>query len=663
MKKMYALVVLLGAVTYSCNNLGNLAPVSQSEFDYHSTMDVTMNVSFTDNQGNTLGKVPYTIASSPLFDSTTVLAQVSTGISGADQVSLNIPTATDTLFVKTAYNGIPTTWKVAVQDGTVHWNLAVAMNELAATEKSPSSKGGRVAALPYTINYIGTFDSQGRPKYLEPIGDVIDAALLSRINASLPETKNLTSTNPEYITSDDKSIEVTDNADVWITFIAEGAGYLNTLGYYVYDKNSPPQTVNDIKNVTIIFPNCSFPGSGGNLKSGDKVYLGKFSPGQMIGWVVFSNAFSGGQVTNGYWQLYSNQALNSFISNSNLRQQNVLLNDPGYGRVILGFEDIRRDNGGCDNDFNDVLFSISANPITAINTQVLSSLETPADADGDGVTDKSDAYPNDATRAYNQYFPAQNSYNILAYEDLWPSRGDYDFNDLVMAYNVQQVLNAQNKVVDLKMSYQLRAVGGSNQIGFGVQLPVAGSNLQQATLTPAYNGNSVVINGAETGQARLVFPFFDDAHRQIKASGGSFTNTVSSDPYVQPVSYQLNLTFASPVSQSQLGSAPYNSFIYVNDRSVEVHLPNQVPTDKADRSLFGQHADKSNPAKGTYYLTYDNKPWALLIPGTFDYPSEKQSVESTYNYFSPWATSKGNQHKDWYGNGNGYRNGSRVYSH
>lgn len=662
MKKLYGLA-LLGIMTlYSCNESSTVSPVSQGEFDYRSTQDVAMSVSFTDNQGNTLKKIPYTIATSASFDSASVLARVSTGASGADEVFVSIPTATDTLYVKTGFNGVPTLWKVAVQNGAVNWNTAEVMNEAVPVVKT-SSIAAREAGLPYTINYIGTFDSQGRPNYLEPTGDVIDGALLSRLNASLPETKNLTITNPGYITADDKTIEVLDYSDVWITFISEGAGYLNTLGYYVYDKNSPPKSVNDLKNVTIIFPNASFPGSGGNLKSGDKVYLGRFSKGQMIGWVLFSNAFSGGKVTNGLWQLYSTQALNSFIADPKLRQQNVLLNDAGYGRVILGFEDIRRDNGSCDNDFNDVLFSITANPITGINTQVLSSLDTPADADGDGVTDKLDAYPNDAARAYNQFYPAQNSYNILAYEDLWPSRGDYDFNDLVVAYNVQQVLNAQNKVVDVKMNYQLRAVGGSNQIGFAVQLPVSSSNLQQATMTPAYNGKSSVIKGAETGQSQLVFPFFDDAHQQIKASGGSFTNTVLGDPYVQPVNFQLNLTFSSPVAQSQLGTAPYNSFIYVNDRSIEVHLPNQAPSDKADRSLFGQHADKSNPATGTYYLTLDNKPWALLIPGTFDYPAEKQSIESAYNYFAPWSVSKGTLNKDWYTNTPGYRDASKIFKH
>lgn len=661
MKSLY-LLALLAFALYSCKDTNNVNPNSQGEFDYHSTHDVTIKPSFMDNQGNYLTQIPYVIATSASFDSASVLARVSTGKTGYDELSLNIPTAVDTLFVKVSYHGVPSTWKVPVGESTVNWSLATVVND-AATVKPSGNTGGRTEGFPFTVNTLGTYDASGRPNYLVPVGDKIDAALLARINASLPESKNLTITNPGYIDSNDKSIEVTDNADVWITFISEGAGYQNTLGYYVYDKTSPPKSVADVKNVTLIFPNCSFPGSGGNLKTGDKVYLGTFKPGQMIGWILFSNGFQNGAVTPGYWTLYSNQALNSIISNASLRQQNVLLNDPGYGRAILGFEDIRRDNAGCDNDFNDVLFSITANPITAINTDPLAKLQTPQDSDSDGVVDKNDAYPNDPARAYDQYFPSQNSFNTLAYEDLWPSRGDYDFNDLVMNYNVHQVLNALNNVVDVQMTYQLQAVGGSNQIGFAVQLPVSSSNLKQATVTPAYSGSTAVSNGAETGQAKLVFPLFDDAHKVIKASGGSFTNTVQGDPYVKPSTFTVNLTFATPVSQATLGTAPYNSFIYVNDRSVEVHLPNQVPTDKMNTKLFGESADRSVPGHGKYYLTLDNKPWGLLVPGTFDYPVEKAPIESAYYKFDEWAKSIGTVYKDWYSNLSWYRNADNIYTH
>ena len=662
MKKLYFVMIACMAL-YACNEpASQITPELQSDFDYRSTQEVNLQASFADNQGNILAQVPYELSTHYAFDSTSLLANVTSG-TGSNMLKLNLPTAVDTLYVRVNYAGIPARWKVPVSNGNANWSQATVMKDPIPSVKEYST-GGREAgsSLPFKVNYLGKFDNQGRPLYLEPKGDVIDAGLLARLNASLPESKNLLTTNPGYITSEDKSIEIREDADVWITFISEGAGYLNVLGYYTYNKESPPKTTEDLDNITIIFPNLSFPGSGGNLKSGDKVYIGKFKPGQMIGWVLFSNGFSNGNVTPGYWQLYSNQDLNSFMANKDIRQQNVLLNDEGYNRAILGFEDIRRDNNG-DNDFNDVLFSITANPYTAINTDPLADLQKTADADNDGVSDKLDAYPKDPARAYDQYFPAKGSFNTLAFEDLWPSRGDYDFNDLVMGYNVQQVLNASNSVVDVKMTYQIRAVGGANKIGFAVQLPVSSSNLKEYEMKPSYTGNAPLINGAEAGQSQLVFPFFDDAHQVIRPSGGSFTNTVIGDKYIQPVTLSLNVTFSTPVSQSSLGTAPYNSFIFVNDRSVEVHLPNQAPTDLANQKLLGTSADNSKPSKGIYYMTLDHKPWAMLVPGTFDYPAEKRSIESAYLFFETWATSSGASFKDWYENGKGYRDNSVIYHH
>jgi choice-of-anchor A domain-containing protein/uncharacterized repeat protein (TIGR01451 family) len=59
----------------------------------------------------------------------------------------------------------------------------------------------------------------------------------------------------------------------------------------------------------------------------------------------------------------------------------VLLNDVLSSRIILGFEDIRRDNGSCDNDFNDVLFSVTANPRSSIDTTGLPVIQDPSQCD------------------------------------------------------------------------------------------------------------------------------------------------------------------------------------------------------------------------------------------------------------------------------------------
>lgn len=218
--------------------------------------------------------------------------------------------------------------------------------------------------------YLGDFTSNGTPLYLENPGDYVSVETQEMISNSLPESYPVPDYNPQYITSGyDTDIKLTDNADVWVTFVSEGAGYRNVLGYYTYDLDNPLTTAPSTEDITIIFPNVSALGSGGGLQVGDKVKIGTFEAGTGIGWVLLANAWSSSAQTvgNGLWKLYSNPDFNP-ESQENLRHHNVLLADPENERVILGFEDIRRDRSTCDNDFNDAIFYVTANPYSAINT-------------------------------------------------------------------------------------------------------------------------------------------------------------------------------------------------------------------------------------------------------------------------------------------------------
>lgn len=221
-----------------------------------------------------------------------------------------------------------------------------------------------------TYQYLGTYTTDGTPNYLEPVGDVVSVETLEMISNSLPESYPVPDYNPHYITSGyDTNLEIEANADVWVTFVSEGAGYKNVLGYYTYDVNNPPTTTPQPEDITIIFPNVSALGSGGGLLVGDKVKIGSFTAGTGIGWVLLANAWNSNTSTvgNGLWQLYSNPEFNP-EAQPELQHHNVLLNDPDNQRIILGFEDIRRDYGSCDNDFNDAVFYVTANPYTALRT-------------------------------------------------------------------------------------------------------------------------------------------------------------------------------------------------------------------------------------------------------------------------------------------------------
>jgi len=232
-----------------------------------------------------------------------------------------------------------------------------------------------------SYNFLGSYDALGTPLYLESERDVVSVETLEMINNSLPESYPVPDYNPQYITAGyDTDVKLNDDADVWITFISEGAGYRNVLGFYTYDLENPITSAPAKEDITIIFPNASALGSGGGLLVGDKVKIGSFKAGTGIGWVLLANAWSSNTQTvgNGHWQLYSNPDFNP-EANADLRYHNVLLADPDNERIILGFEDIRRDYGSCDNDFNDAIFYVTANPYEAMDTTNYADIDDATD--------------------------------------------------------------------------------------------------------------------------------------------------------------------------------------------------------------------------------------------------------------------------------------------
>ncbi|MAZ26027.1 MAG: hypothetical protein CL868_02985 [Cytophagaceae bacterium] len=225
------------------------------------------------------------------------------------------------------------------------------------------------------FNYMGGYDAQGVPDYLDG-RDVVTQDFLTKVDNSVPESFPVPLYNPHYITSGyDTDIKVNEDAEVWVTFIKEGAGYRNVLGFYTYDLDNPPTSKPQDSEITIIFPNVSGAGSGGGLIAGDRVKLGFFKAGTGIGWVLLANAWNGSNVGYGHWQLFSNPNFNPEAEET-LRYHNVLLSDPKEERIVLGFEDIRRDYASCDQDFNDALFYVTASPYRAIHNVNFAEVNT-----------------------------------------------------------------------------------------------------------------------------------------------------------------------------------------------------------------------------------------------------------------------------------------------
>lgn len=295
------------------------------------------------------------------------------------------------------------------------------------------------------------------------------------------------------------------------------------------------------------------------------------------------------------------------------------------------------------------------------------TLEVQGDKDNDGVDDSQDDYPEDNTKAFNNYYPSSSKYATLAFEDLWPGKGDYDFNDLIIDYRYNSITNKDNKVVQLDCDFQVRAIGAGYHNGFGIQLnvkPNVVSNITGQTLVHSYLSFSS--NKTESNQNKAVIIFFDDAFAITNHPGGStkYVNTVSTETYVTPGKKTISVTFTTPQTKDALGSIPYNPFLIIDGtRGRELHLPNYAPTDLADSKYFGTIDDNSDATKSRYYVTSNTLPWALNIPSQFDYPLEKTKITSSYLKFGSWATSNGTTYTDWYDSKSGYRDSKKIYSH
>jgi len=288
------------------------------------------------------------------------------------------------------------------------------------------------------------------------------------------------------------------------------------------------------------------------------------------------------------------------------------------------------------------------------------------DTDGDGVNDEEDEYPNDATRAYNVFYPGAGAFSTLAFEDNWPSKADYDFNDLVLDYQFRQVTNAANALVDLYAKIVIRAIGASFENGFGFEMdlePALINNVTGISITEGYI--SLLANNAEAGQTKGTIIVTDNAFTQlVPPGGGTGVNTTPGAPYVTPDTMEIAISFTQPVTIAQAGSPPYNPFLIVNkERGREVHLPDNPPTSLANQQLFGTFDDDSNPATGKYYKTASNLPWALNIAGEFDYPAEEIVIIQAYLFFANWAESAGVTHTNWYLDIAGNRDSQYIYSH
>ena len=287
------------------------------------------------------------------------------------------------------------------------------------------------------------------------------------------------------------------------------------------------------------------------------------------------------------------------------------------------------------------------------------------DQDGDGVPDVQDAYPKDPARAFNNFSPAV-GFGTLAFEDLWPAKGDYDFNDLVIDYKFKTVTNANNKISEVIATFVIRAIGAGLENGFGFQFSGTGVAVTDVEVT-GYKLKENYIhlnqNGTEAGQQKITVIVFDNDYKIMTFPGGFGINVKPGEKYVKPDTTVVSVSFKpNTYSITDAGVDHFNPFLIVNgERGKEIHLPDNLPTSLVNTAYFKTGNDDSDPAMNRYYKTTTNLPWAIRITTGFDYTIEGAQITNAYLKFAPWAESAGVQYPDLYQKNSGFRNASNIY--
>ncbi|MFK2821151.1 LruC domain-containing protein [Flavobacteriaceae sp. LMIT009] len=288
---------------------------------------------------------------------------------------------------------------------------------------------------------------------------------------------------------------------------------------------------------------------------------------------------------------------------------------------------------------NNTNFGRTINDLTTF--RIFSQNDDEIDTDGDGVLDRDDSYPEEPDKAFEMFTPSKYGTGTIAFEDLWPTNGDYDFNDTALNYQVITILNSSNLVVQIDLICRVKSNLAGYTNGIGIEIEGLVPDQIESVLGTEFTENYINLNsnGTEANQDTAVIILADNADNLLEET-------------------TISIILKNPITTESLGEAPFNPFIIANMiRENEIHLPYNNTTNLGNNLV--QTDGQNNDSDGNYIST-SGYPWAISIIHDFKVPKESVRITDAYNFFSNWATSGGTTHKDWYKDNPGNRNTSLL---
>lgn len=260
------------------------------------------------------------------------------------------------------------------------------------------------------------------------------------------------------------------------------------------------------------------------------------------------------------------------------------------------------------------------------------------------------------------YMPARSQgWGTLLFEDLWPSYGDYDFNDFVVNYKVQLYMNNKNKVREMLIGVRVNAVGGSLPYDLYLQmLGVYGGQIDEIERVGGANAPEarlVALNNANNVHDAAILKFENIRSNPNKPSGAVYVNTekgyeMGDGELVEAI---FMVTFRNSIDYKDVAFRMFDFFIgreTEGGNRAEIHLDGYKPT--IDGLVHYNEATREHPNIDGALVPYrsnSGQTWALNIPAAINHAYEKGSFLEAYPQFAKWVQSGGQQAADWYEHG------------
>lgn len=525
--------------------------------------------------------------------------------------------------------------------------------------------------------WLGTYNTNGKISYAYKGTDLVAPASLYTTHSQVINVN--TSCPQKYRNSAD--LEVEKPAEIVVTMLGGNTCWNSSLGYYYYKVGQEPKSIDDL-NVIMLFPNTQDGKWCKTNQASDRALTGvdrmtavklKYYPnidhdnmdgattvfpaGYKVGLVMATNAWSkrldyqyGNKEAwlkqNRYYRAATNPAM-SIRQNGQSTTLPVVASYYSANRefTIVSFEDDYKfeDNKGNDQNFSDVVLAIGTNPVAAFAD--IPEADIKMNADGSGPV--------------TLYETLSGTY---LYEDLWPSQGDYDLNDVAVEYTYGHNSDKWNDTYGETFSFRVRQNYATKHNGVAFRL-IGGKRKE------------VNANGGTTG--RYIEGFHKPHSVKLYINGKDATASLQYDEaeqvyYVIPdVKAKPDAIYTVEFEHYYKGAPTHyernfkeyktdiDVFIYrkeSDDFTWEVHTAGMKPTSHMNMKYFGLGDDQSDPNKGIYYVRKGNYPYALFLNGSpvdlleklFDNANEGKSIDMIFPRYKSWVESNGANDANWY---------------